>query len=96
MDQKNDELEKRLLAEIMDACWIQINEGNEILKELENKHNIICSQMMSVLNEKAPELIPVFEGYQNALMEKEIEEDQAIYIQGAKDLVCLFKKIGIF
>lgn len=95
MKEKTDDLVEQLLADLMDACWIRINEGNEMLKELDSKQNIKCDQMTSVLKEKAPELIPVFDDYQSAFMEKEAEEDRAIYIQGAKDLVYLFKKIGV-
>lgn len=95
MNEKIDDLVEQLLADLMDIRWIRISEGNGILKELESKQNIICVQMMSALNKKAPELISVFEDYQSAFMEKEAEEDRAIYIQGAKDLVYLFKKIGV-
>lgn len=90
MDDNIDDLVEEILAN-----WIRVSEGNVILKELEEKQNIICGQMISTLQEKAPELIPVFEDYQSALMGKEVEEDKAIYLQGAKDLVYLFKKIGV-
>lgn len=96
MEEETNDFVEQLLDDLMDICWIRVNEGNEMLKELERKQNIICAQMISALNLKAPELIPIFEDYQSAFMGKEIEEDRAIYIQGAKDLIYLFKKIGVF
>ncbi len=89
-----DEFKKNLINDLMDLCWVRVQDGAEDILELKREQDFRYEKIGNAMKDLL-DLSTLLEDFIEAAIIREIEKDKLIYEQGAKDIIFLMKRVEI-